>query len=102
MSAAAAPSSDEADDQDFQDFIKAGFRLLELCESGVLADVKTYVEEEDPPLFFQDPETGWSPLHFAAAAESVDTIDYLLEKGAVWNAGEYLRYLLTIYPKDSD
>ena len=39
------------------------------------------------PLWYQD-EEGTSALHAAAYAEDEGLVRYLIEQGAVWNAGE--------------
>lgn len=70
-------------------FVEAGMRLLDVVESGDLPAVKRLVEEEEPPIFYQDPESGWSALHLAAGAESPGLLEYLLERGAVWNLGQW-------------
>lgn len=43
--------------------------------------------KEGAPVWFQDDE-GVSPLHAAAYVENAELVKYLLEEGAVWNAGE--------------
>ena len=43
--------------------------------------------QDGAPLWYQD-EEGTSALHAAAYAEDEALIRYLIEQGAVWNAGE--------------
>ena len=43
--------------------------------------------KEGAPVWFQDDE-GVSTLHAAAYTENTELVKYLLEEGAVWNAGE--------------
>lgn len=74
-------------DDEAELFVEAGMRLLDVVQSGDLLAVKKLVEQEEPPMFFQDPESGWSALHLAAGAESPELLEYLLEQGAVWNLG---------------
>ena len=64
-----------------------GLRFLAVVETADIDAVKAFVESEDPPVFFQDPESGWSALHVAAMVESPELIQYLIEQGAIWNAG---------------
>ncbi|KAG8897864.1 hypothetical protein FRC00_003726, partial [Tulasnella sp. 408] len=64
----------------------AGTRLLAVVETGDIGAVRTLVKKEQPPMFYQDPETGWSALHVAANIESSELLSLLLEEGAVWNA----------------
>lgn len=42
--------------------------------------------EAGAPLWFQDDE-GTSALHAAAYVENAELVKYLIEQGAVWNAG---------------
>lgn len=65
----------------------AGTRLLEVVETGDIAAVRALIKKEHPPMFYQDPESGWSALHVAASIESSELLSFLLEEGAVWNAG---------------
>jgi protein arginine N-methyltransferase 2 len=44
--------------------------------------------DEDPPLWYQDEEDGWSALHAAASVEDAELVKKLLQHGAVWNSGE--------------
>ena len=43
--------------------------------------------QDGAPLWYQD-EEGTSALHAAAYAEDEGLVRYLIEQGAVWNAGE--------------
>lgn len=85
-------------------FTEAGMRLLDVVQSGDLRAVKDFVEREDPPMFFQDPDSGWSGLHLAAATEDPEMLEYLLESGGVWNLGQSLssRLGLRCYQGDHD
>ncbi|KAN0128745.1 S-adenosyl-L-methionine-dependent methyltransferase [Lactarius tabidus] len=42
--------------------------------------------DEDPPLWYQDEEDGWSALHAAASVEDAELVKKLLQHGAVWNS----------------
>lgn len=67
-----------------------------------LASVRTLIEEQGAPTWYQDEaQGGWGALHFAAASAvgggggeeeeedgEEDVVRVLLEQGAVWNAGE--------------
>lgn len=79
-----------SEDDETERLIEAGMRLLDLAQSGDLAAVQQYVKTEQPPMFFEDPDCGWSSLHVAASIEYPELISYLLEEGAVWNAGLWL------------
>ena len=45
------------------------------------------LESENAPVWYQEPETGWSQLHLAVYNEDPDKVRQLIEAGAVWNAG---------------
>lgn len=38
------------------------------------------------PAWYQDPQLGWSCLHYAAERREPDLLEILLQGGAVWNA----------------
>lgn len=80
----------QVDEEDFllEHILDAGDKLLTVVESGDLEAVKAFVKSEQPPMFFQHPESGWSSLHTAASIENAEIMAFLLEEGAVWNAGE--------------
>lgn len=64
-----------------------GQALLEaLLEHRPRALIEKMVQD-GAPLWYQDDE-GTSALHAAAYAEDADLIRYLIEQGAVWNAGK--------------
>jgi type IV protein arginine methyltransferase len=44
--------------------------------------------DADAPLWWQDAD-GWGALHAAAYAENEALIRLLIERGAVWNAGDW-------------
>lgn len=46
------------------------------------------LESENAPVWYQEPETGWSQLHLAVHNEDPDKVRQLIEAGAVWNAGK--------------
>ena len=48
-------------------------------------DVQKLLDEE-APLWYQD-ECGWSALHAAASVENAELVKSLLQRGALWNAG---------------
>ncbi|KAG8934531.1 Arginine N-methyltransferase 2 [Tulasnella sp. 418] len=91
-------ANEDFDVVDVTAVITAGMNLLSICESGNFAECKRLIEEEDAPVWFQEPETGWSPLHIAAHLESREMIEYLLAHGAVWNAGKPPLDCLDTYP----
>lgn len=67
--------------------VELGTALIDAILAGhSLARVKELAK--DAPLWFQAPETGWSALHAAAFREDVQLTKFLVDRGAVWNAGQ--------------
>jgi hypothetical protein len=79
-------------------------QLLTACTNLDFETVKTLLSE-DPEAGYQDPETGYGPLHkiiLSAAqnetqntAKAKEILEYLLANGAVWIQG-MLRFSLTV------
>ena len=46
------------------------------------------------PVWYQNENEGISPLHAAAFVQNAELVKLLIEKGAVWNAGQLLSSLL--------
>lgn len=66
--------------------------LLAVAVDGApLEEVKRLLKNGSP-TWYQDEETGWGPLHFAAERGESEIVGALLKAGAVWNAGERGRY----------
>lgn len=49
-------------------------------------DIKSLVEA-GAPTWYQTEAEGASPLHAAAYVRNLELVQYLIEQGAVWNAG---------------
>lgn len=63
-----------------------GILLIEaILNREPLEAVKAQIDA-GAPLWFQDDE-GTSALHAAAYVENEELVQYLIEQGAVWNAG---------------
>jgi protein arginine N-methyltransferase 2 len=62
-------------------------RLFQAAERGDVESVKDLLKRDDIPLWWQEDITGWTVLHAATASENAELVDYLLQKGAIWNAG---------------
>ena len=60
--------------------------ITHILHRAPLEVIKAEVEA-GAPLWYQD-EEGTSALHAAAYVENEELISFLLEKGAIWNAGE--------------
>jgi protein arginine N-methyltransferase 2 len=59
--------------------------IRSILENEPFASVKTLVDN-GTPLWYQN-EEGMSCLHAAAYGQNTDLVNYLIERGAVWNAG---------------
>ncbi|KAL5507468.1 RMT2 [Sanghuangporus vaninii] len=69
--------------------IQLGQTLIEkIFEARPFEEVKALIDQ-DAPLWYQDNE-GNSALHAAAYIEDKELVDYLIGKGAVWNAVDNL------------
>ncbi|OCB88416.1 hypothetical protein A7U60_g4458 [Sanghuangporus baumii] len=78
------PESEEVDAA-----IQTGQTLIEkIFEARPFEEVKALIDQ-DAPLWYQDNE-GNSALHAAAYIEDKELVDYLIGKGAVWNAVDIL------------
>eukprot|EP01136_Pigoraptor_vietnamica_P007133 Opistho-1_new@40994 len=59
--------------------------LLKAAGEGRLDDVQRLIDEEGADLVYQCPETGFTPLHAAAAAGHAEVVNALLELGHPYN-----------------
>lgn len=57
-----------------------------ILQNAPTEDVKSLVEA-GAPVWYQNEAEGASPLHAAAYTRNLELVQYLIEKGAVWNAG---------------
>ena len=69
------------------EIIQAGTRLLDAIQARQTPQTLALLNQ-GAPIWFQDEETGWSALHFAAHYEDVELVELLIERGAIWNASE--------------
>lgn len=65
-----------------------GTKLIEAILSRQPLETLKAQVDAGAPLWFQDDE-GTSALHAAAYVENEELVRYLIEQGAVWNAGAY-------------
>lgn len=81
-------ASDEEIDDDIERLTSLGYSLINaILSRHPLVDIKALVDA-GAPLWYQDESEGMSPLHAAAHLDdNGDIIKYLLENGAIWNAG---------------
>jgi len=45
--------------------------------------------ETGAPVWYQSDAEGISPLHAAAYSRNLELVEFLIEKGAIWNAGAH-------------
>lgn len=69
------------------DIVDAGTRLLDAIQARDTPQTLALLKQ-GAPIWFQEEETGWAALHFAAHYEDVELVDILIERGAIWNASE--------------
>jgi protein arginine N-methyltransferase 2 len=83
------PDEDHDSDQSEEELSKIaelGQALIDaILEYVQIEDVQKLLDE-DAPLWYQD-ECGWSALHAAASVENTELVKGLLQRGALWNAG---------------
>ncbi|KAI7951914.1 hypothetical protein MJO28_007598, partial [Puccinia striiformis f. sp. tritici] len=71
---------------------KEFFSFLGVCETGHLTEIQEIVEKgRIPSLSLQD-DDGWTPLHYAASSGHLDSVQYLLQNGALWAMVDNLGY----------
>ena len=79
-------SERHSENEEVDEFIRLGQALVDkIFEARPFEEVKALIDQ-DAPLWYQDNEAN-SALHAAAYIEDKELVDYLLEKGAIWNAG---------------
>lgn len=76
-------------DDDLLEAVTLGQDLISTILDRASFEVVKAKIDADAPLWFQDDE-GTSALHAAAYVGNPKIVRYLIEKGALWNAGELL------------
>ena len=90
MTASTLDSQESEQREDIDALVDLGECLIEnIFSARPLEDVKALVVDQDAPLWYQD-ESGNSALHAAAYTRNKELVDFLLERGAIWNASESL------------
>ena len=70
-----------------------GAQLIEACLERNGSRVGSLVKE-GAPLWYQEPDSGWTCLHVATNFGDRSLIKQLLDAGAIWNAGAVLDCLV--------
>lgn len=78
---------DNDNDDDVNEAIVSGQDLINAILDRAPYDTLKAKIDAGAPLWFQDDE-GASPLHAAVYTENSRLVRYLVENGALWNAGE--------------
>jgi protein arginine N-methyltransferase 2 len=70
-----------------------GTQLIEACleRNGHRANG---LVKAGAPLWYQEPDSGWTCLHIAANFGDLSLVKQLLDAGAIWNAGRL--YIITL------
>lgn len=69
--------------------------VAEILQNASIDTVKSLVEA-GAPVWYQSGAEGTSALHAAAYVRSLELVKYLIEKGAVWNAGVFFDVLSSL------
>ncbi|XP_006461133.1 hypothetical protein AGABI2DRAFT_204671 [Agaricus bisporus var. bisporus H97] len=64
--------------------------VAEILQNASVDAVKSLVEA-GAPVWYQSGAEGTSPLHAAAYVRSLELVKYLIDKGAVWNAVDFMQ-----------
>ncbi|TDL24307.1 arginine methyl transferase [Rickenella mellea] len=83
-------SDHELDDDEIDALTEIGYNLIEKILERAPFDAVKELVDSGAPLWYQDEEDGTSCLHAVAFIEDQKLIEYLIEKGAVWNAVDNL------------
>jgi hypothetical protein len=78
----------EAEAEIEAEIVDAGTRLLDTIQARDTPQTLALLKQ-GAPIWFQEQETGWSALHFAAHYEDVELVEMLIERGAIWNASAW-------------
>ncbi|KXN92459.1 Arginine N-methyltransferase 2 [Leucoagaricus sp. SymC.cos] len=64
--------------------------ITAILQNTPATEIKSLVDA-GAPVWYQNETEGTSPLHAAAYTRNLELIQFLIEKGAVWNAVDYLQ-----------
>lgn len=65
-----------------------GEHLINMILAGEPIETVRGIIETGAPLWYQNVSEGMSPLHAAAYAQNSEIVRYLIDEGAIWNAGK--------------
>jgi type IV protein arginine methyltransferase len=82
------------DDSDIDAVAISGEELIARILENEPVEIISGLLDSGSPVWYQNEIEGISPLHAAAYVQNAELVKFLIEKGAVWNAG-WLSSLLT-------
>ena len=90
------------EEMDVDAVVAKGLELVDMIlRRKPLSEIKEVIAA-GAPVWYQDDE-GTSPLHAAAFIENNELVRFLIDEGAVWNAGKhgprYLEVLCRVNPR---
>ena len=79
------------DDMDVDALVEQGYALVDaILRRRPLPEIKEMIKQ-GAPVWYQDDE-GTAPLHAAAYVENDELARFLIDEGAIWNAGAFRFY----------
>jgi len=78
------------------EIVDAGTRLLDAIQARDTPQTLALLKQ-GAPIWFQEQETGWSALHFAAHYEDIELVEILIERGAIWNASQFITFSTSLH-----
>ena len=80
------------EEMDVDAVVVKGLELVDMIlRRKPLSEIKEVIAA-GAPVWYQDDE-GTSPLHAAAYNEDITLVNFLIQAGAIWNAGMWTSYL---------
>lgn len=89
-----AGTSDAALDHEIDTLTLLGEQLITGIISNEPTETIMNLIDSDAPLWYQNEAEGISCLHAAAYRQDTELVKLLIERGAVWNAGE-LKFIIS-------
>ncbi|KDQ21143.1 hypothetical protein BOTBODRAFT_25572 [Botryobasidium botryosum FD-172 SS1] len=72
-------------EEELEVLLALGDSLFAACQANDYPAARSLIES-GAPVWYEDPEKECSVLHAAAEQENEELVEYLIEKGAIWNA----------------
>ena len=81
------------DDDEIAALTTFGEQLIDAILNEQAKAAKDFVEK-GAPLWYQNEAESMSALHAAAYVQNEELVEYLIQKGAIWSAGNFLNAVL--------